>query len=95
MICSTEYVQGIMDVFLDLTLNECQNISTHYAAKTPQSLVDQFPDRKTKQMAIKSFNERQTKMGVQLFPQGSYNLNKGQFCIFRKLFTHDFELCSI
>lgn len=59
-----------MNVFLELTLEECRNINSSYVDRTPKSLVDQFPERKKKKMAIDSFREKQTRKGVQLYPEG-------------------------
>ncbi len=66
------YVGNIKEILFSKSEKELKAINKKYAAKVPQPLNSQFPDRKLKDEAIKQQRKRKQKE-AELFPSGTPN----------------------
>ena len=57
-----------------LPKSEMKNIMDRYSTKIPEPLNRQFPDRVSKEEAVKGYKERKQKKKAPLFPAGKFTI---------------------
>ena len=67
-IFSTEYVTRIKEMLFTHSLNELEAAYLKEKENVPQSLTSQFAEKRSRDDAIKIYNERLQHVGTQLFP---------------------------
>ena len=70
MLIFTGYVDTMRKLLFTLPKSEMKEILERYSAKAPEPLNRQFPERKSKEEAVKGYRRKKQMKKTSLFPSG-------------------------